>query len=184
MNTDSDRGPGRTHTRSLRLALAAVLWGALSMWTAAGAAAQDVGLPLGTIPDAVQLEDLDGNTVDLATIVGRKPVLIEFWATWCPLCEALEPRIEAARRTHGDALEVLIIAVGVNQNPRSIRRHMEKHAPPGRMLFDARGRAARAYMAPSTSYVVALNARGQVVYTGVGDDQDIARAAASAVTGR
>lgn len=145
------------------------------------AAAQDVGLPLGEVPAAVQLEDLDGNTVDLAMIVGKKPVLIEFWATWCPLCEALEPRIRAAKQQHGDALEVLIIAVGVNQTPRSIRRHVDKHAPPGALLFDARGRAARAYKAPSTSYVVALDADGRVVYTGVGEDQDIAGAARKAV---
>src|SRR5690606_2418794 len=115
------------------------------------------------------------------SIVGTKPVLIEFWATWCPLCEALEPRIAAAKQEHGDALEVFIVAVGVNQTPRSIRRHVEKHTLPGRLLFDARGRAARAFRAPSTSYVVALDAAGRVVYTGVGEDQDIAAAARKAV---
>lgn len=148
---------------------------------AAPAAAQDVGLPLGSVPDAVQLEDLDGNPVDLGTIVGRKPVLIEFWATWCPLCAALEPHLQAAKTEHGAALEVLVVAVGVNQNPRSIRRHIAKHEPPGRLLFDARGRAARAFMAPSTSYIVALDASGRVVYTGVGEDQDIAAAARRAL---
>jgi thiol-disulfide isomerase/thioredoxin len=144
---------------------------------------QDVGLPVGEIPAPLQLEDLDGNTFDFASVVGRKPVLIEFWATWCPLCAALEPRIEAAKQTHGDALEIIIVAVGINQSPRSIRRHIEKHSPPGRLLFDARGRAARTYRAPTTSYVVALDAEGRVVYTGVGDEQDIAGAAAKAVAG-
>lgn len=148
---------------------------------ASQAAAQDVGLPLGQVPDAVQVEDLDGNAVSLADYIGKKPVLIEFWATWCPLCAALEPRLEAARRQHGAALEILIIAVGVNQTPRTIRRHVDRHAPPGRVLFDSRGRATRAFMAPSTSYIVALDAAGRVVYTGVGEDQDVARAAALAV---
>jgi thiol-disulfide isomerase/thioredoxin len=147
----------------------------------APAAAQDVGLPLGTVPDAVQIEDLDGAAVDLADYIGKKPVLIQFWATWCPLCAELEPGIRAAQRAHGDALEVLVIAVGVNQNPRTIRRHVQNHAPPGRLLFDGRGRATRAFRAPTTSYVVALDARGRVVYTGVGGEQDIATAAARAV---
>jgi thiol-disulfide isomerase/thioredoxin len=151
---------------------------------AGAAAGQDVGLPLGQVPEAVQVEDLEGNAVSLGEYVGRKPLLIEFWATWCPLCAALEPRIEAARRRHGDALEILIVAVGVNQTPRSIRRHIARHAPPGRVLFDARGRATRAFMAPTTSYVVALDAQGRVVYTGVGEDQDIAGAAAKAVGAR
>jgi thiol-disulfide isomerase/thioredoxin len=149
----------------------------------APAAAQDVGIGLGQVPAAVQLEDLDGNAFDLATVVGRKPVLIEFWAAWCPLCAALEPKLQAAKRQYGDGLEVLIVAVGVNQSPRTVRRHLERHTLPGRVLFDARGRAARAYMAPTTSYVVALDARGRVVYTGVGEDQDIAGAARRAVGG-
>jgi thiol-disulfide isomerase/thioredoxin len=159
------------------LACAAVLL----LLPATGVSAQDVGLPIGQVPDAVQVDDLDGNTIDLASIVGVKPALIEFWATWCPLCAALEPQFAAAKKEHGDALEVIIVAVGVNQSPRSIRRHVEKHAPPGILLFDARGRAARAFMAPSTSYVVALDAAGRVVYTGVGEDQDIAAAARKAL---
>ena len=173
-----------TSITSLRPWFYRAFFAALTAITAAAPLrAQDVGLPLGEVPAGVQLENLDGDAFDFASVVGKKPVLIEFWATWCPLCAALEPRIEAAKRKHGDALEVIIVAVGVNQTPRTIRRHVEKHAPPGRLLFDARGRAARAYRAPSTSYVVALDARGRVVYTGVGEDQDIAAAADRAVAG-
>jgi thiol-disulfide isomerase/thioredoxin len=142
---------------------------------------QEVGLPLGTVPEAVELADLDGVTVRLADVIGKKPVLIQFWATWCPLCSRLQPAFQAAQRQHGDGLEVIYVAVGVNQNVRSIRRHLETHPLAGRVLFDARGRATRAFRAPTTSYVVALDARGRVVYTGVGADQDIAAAAARAM---
>lgn len=67
--------PGRVLT--LGLGLAALIAG--------GAAAQEVGLPIGTEVEAVQIEDLDGEPVDLAEYIGEKPVLFEFWATWCPL---------------------------------------------------------------------------------------------------
>jgi len=137
-----------------------------------------VGLPLGTAPDAVQLEDLDGNLVDLASVVGTRPVLLEFWATWCEICRALEPKMLAAHQRFGDRVEFLVIAVGVNQNPRSIRRHLEGHVPPFRFLYDARGRATRAYRAPTTSYIVMLDTEGRVAYTGVGADQDLERALA------
>jgi thiol-disulfide isomerase/thioredoxin len=169
----------RTRARWERGVLTAAA--ALLLGGAAPLAAQDVGLALGATPEAVQIEDLDGNAVNLSEYVGRKPVLVQFWATWCPLCEALDPKLRAAKQRHGDALEILVVAVGVNQNPRTIRRYMDRHPLPGRVLFDGRGRATRAFMAPSTSYVVALNAAGRVVYTGVGADQDIAAAAARAV---
>ncbi len=50
--------------------------------------AQDIGLPIGTRAPAVVVADLDGKSVDLGSYVGKQPVLLEFWATWCPLFDA------------------------------------------------------------------------------------------------
>ena len=139
----------------------------------AAQAENQVGIPVGTTPEAVEIEDLDGNAVDLSAYVGSNPVLIEFWATWCGVCKALEPKIEAAHDRFGDSVEFLIVAVGVNQSQRSVRRHVEDHPTPFLYLFDGRGRASRAYKAPTTAYVVIMDADGRVAYTGVGADQDL-----------
>jgi len=148
------------------------------------AAAQDVGLPIGTVATAVAVEDLDGNAVNLAQFIGKQPVLIEFWAEWCEQCEALSPRLQAAATKYAGRAEVLVMAVAVNQSKRSIRRHVQQHPLPGRLLWDTSGRATRAFQAPTTSYVVALDARGRVVYTGVGANQDLAAALEKAVSAR
>lgn len=140
---------------------------------AAPAAAQDVGLPLGSTPTAATVQDLDGNEVDLARYVGSGPVLLEFWATWCPICRALEPKLAAAHERFGDRVDFLRIGVAVNETPRSIRRHLKDHPLPGTVLYDARGNATRAFEAPTTSFIVILDAAGRVAYTGVGEDQDI-----------
>jgi peroxiredoxin len=142
---------------------------------------EQIGIALGEKPAPAVLEDLDQNAVNLADFIGRKPVLVEFWATWCPLCTALEPAMRAAHARFGEEVEFLIVAVGVNQSPRSIRRHLTRHELPGRLLWDGKGAAVRAFQAPSTSYVVALDASGTVVYTGLGGDQDIEAAAARAL---
>lgn len=140
-----------------------------------------IGIPLGETPEAVQIEDLDGAPVDLGDYIGKRPVLLEFWATWCPLCQALEPRLREAYATYGEEVEFLIVAVAVNQRPRRIKRHLEDHPMPGRILWDEGGRAVRAFMAPTTSYVVVLDAEGRVVYTGLGEDQDIEAAVRKAL---
>jgi len=144
-------------------------------------AAQDVGLPIGATPAAAQVQDTAGNAVDLSRFVGTKPVLLEFWATWCPLCAALMPKMQAAHNTYGDRVEFVIVGVGVNQTLASIRRHLARDPLPGQVYFDATGAAVRAYAAPSTSYVVVLDAHGHVVYTGSGEDQDIEAAVRRAV---
>jgi thiol-disulfide isomerase/thioredoxin len=153
----------------------AALLAALSLAVVQPLQAQEdqIGIALGATPAAVVVEDLDGNPVQLADYVGGKPLLLEFWATWCPLCKALEPKIQAAYTRYGEDIEFVIIAVAVNQNPRRVRRHLERHELPGRVLWDADGRAVRAFMAPATSYVVVLDAAGKVVYTGLGEGQNI-----------
>lgn len=148
----------------------------------AASAAQDrIGIARGSTPDAPTLEDLDGGPVDLADWVGRTPVVFQFWATWCPLCKALEPEIAAAREAHGDDVAFVVIAVGVNQSVRSVRRYVERHQLTAPVLWDGKGAAVRAFEAPGTAYVVALDRSGVVVYTGLGADQDIAGAFAAAL---
>jgi cytochrome c biogenesis protein CcmG/thiol:disulfide interchange protein DsbE len=144
---------------------------------------EEVGLPVGTAAPAAAVQDLDGQPVDLAQLVGKKPVLLEFWATWCPLCAGLMPKIEAAHAHYGNRVDVVVIAVAVNETRASVRRHADEHRYPFRFLWDATGAAVRAYQAPTTSYVVDLNAQGRVVYTGTGSDQDIETALRRA-TGR
>ena len=135
--------------------------------------AQDIGLPVGTRAPTVAVQDLDGKAVDLGRYVGKQPVLLEFWATWCPLCKALEPALKAAHARHGGSIQFVAIGVGVNESPASIKRHLAEHPLPFPVLFDANGTAVRAYQAPTTSYIVVLDRTGKVTYTGTGADQDI-----------
>ena len=163
------------------------MWGVgLLLCAAIPLAAQDehIGIAIGTTPAAVTIETLDGQPADLGAVIGKKPVLLEFWATWCPLCEALFPKLEAAQRRYAGKIDVIVVAVAVNQTKRSIQRHLERHPMPfATVYWDTDGRATRAFKAPSTSYVVTLDANGKVVYTGLGEEQDIEEAMTRAVNG-
>jgi peroxiredoxin len=152
------------------LALAA----ALALPAALGA--QDIGLPVGTRAPAVTVEDLDGKPVDLGRYVGKQPVVLEFWATWCPLCQALEPALKTAHARWGGTVQFVAIGVGVNETAASIRRHLADHPLPFPVFFDASGAAVRAYQAPTTSYIVVVDKTGKVTYTGAGAEQDLAPA--------
>jgi len=146
--------------------------------------AQDViGIPVGETPPAVTLESLTGDSVALSKWIGKKPVIVEFWATWCPICAELLPRMEAAQKKFGARAEFLVVAVAVNQSKNTVRRHLEQHPMPFTFLWDGNGAAVRAFQAPSTSYIAVLDATGRVVYTGVGSDQEIESALEAAVGG-
>lgn len=135
-----------------------------------------VGLPIGTEAPAATVQDLDENEVELLDVVGDGPALIEFWATWCELCEALQPQLDEIQATYGDRLRIVAVAVAVSQSLRRVRRHVEEHDPGYPFLWDGRGNAVRAYKALTTSVIVMLDAEGRVAYTGVGAEQDLVAA--------
>jgi thiol-disulfide isomerase/thioredoxin len=144
----------------------------------------DMGIAIGATPPPVTIQDLDGRPADLGAMIAKKPLLIEFWATWCPLCAALMPRLDSAYSRHKNTVDFVAVAVAVNQSPASVRRHLAKQPQPFSFLWDANGGAVRAFQAPSTSYIVLLDAKGKVVYTGVGSDQDIETALRKVVPAR
>jgi peroxiredoxin len=143
--------------------------------------AQDAGIAVGARAPAVTVHDLEGTPVDLGRYLGRQPVLLEFWATWCEVCEALLPAVRAAHDRFGERVAFFGVNVTVNQSPARVRKYVTEHAPPFRTLYDEQGAATRAYEAPTTSFVVIVDRAGKVAYTGVGASQDLS-AALAAVT--
>ena len=155
----------RTHTS---FALAASLFA-----LAPALRAQDLGIDVGKTPPASSVETLDGRKLDLSRYIGKGPVLIEFWATWCPNCRELMPALLAAEKKYGKRVKFLAVAVNVNQSAERVRRFLAAHPLPHETVWDANGNAAEAFDAPATSYVVVLNSKGVVVYTGLGGRQNL-----------
>jgi thiol-disulfide isomerase/thioredoxin len=143
---------------------------------AKGAAAQDSGIEIGTKAPAVVLETLDGKPANLAQYVGKAPVLIEFWATWCPNCRELEPTLKAVHAKYASQVKFVGVSVSVNQSPDRVKAYVAKHGIPGDQFFDRNGAATGGFDVPATSYVVVLDKTGKVVYTGLGGDQDLEKA--------
>jgi thiol-disulfide isomerase/thioredoxin len=135
--------------------------------------AQESGIAVGTKAPAVKVNDLDGKPVDLGQYIGKQPVLLEFWATWCELCEELLPRVRAAHAAYGSKVEFIGVNVTVNQSPERVRKYLQAHQPAFRTLYDDQGTSIRAYQVPTTSYVVIVDRTGKVVYTGTGGTQDL-----------
>jgi thiol-disulfide isomerase/thioredoxin len=144
---------------------------------------QEIGLDLGTLGPAAKVETLDGKPADLAQYIGKTPVLLEFWATWCANCHELEPTMKAMHAKYGDRVAFVGVAVSVNQSPARVKAYVAKHELPWAQVFDRRGNASGAYDAPATSYVVVLDRAGKVVYTGLGGKQNLEGALRKALGG-
>jgi len=146
------------------------------------AAQFDSGIAVGAVAPVVTISDLDGKPVDLGAYIGKKPVMLEFWATWCPLCKALYPQLARVKATYGDRVQMIGINVTVNDPRARVERYVARYRPPFLALYDSDGVSVRAYDVPSTSFIVVIDAGGKVVYTGLGEDQDLVAAVGKAVS--
>ena len=102
------------------------------------------GPPLvGKPAPVIELQDDQGRTVRLADYRGR-PVIVNFWASWCTPCRAEFPLLRSAREAHAaDGLEVLGIVYKDTED--SARAFMTAQGAAWPMLLDDGGRVAAAY---------------------------------------
>src|SRR5690349_24158317 len=82
--------------------------------------AQDSGIQVGMQAPAAAVETLDGKPANLAQYIGKTPVLMEFWATWCPNCRELEPHLKAAHTKYANQVRFIGVSVSVNQSPERV----------------------------------------------------------------
>ena len=135
--------------------------------------AQESGIPVGSKAPGAVVEALDGAPADLGALVAKGPTVIEFWATWCENCKALEPALLAAQKKYAGKVQFVGVSVSVNQSPELVKRYVAKHGLSGTQLYDRKGVAIDAYDVPATSFIVVINKAGKVVYTGLGGTQDL-----------
>jgi len=114
--------------------------------------------PSGQAAQDFTLTTLDGNKIALADLKG-KPVLVNFWASWCHFCAQEAPDIEALyKQYHSQGLEVL--GVGTDDPAALAKKAAElKITYPVGSDPDA----ARKYGVTGFPTTVVINRQGEVV---------------------
>jgi cytochrome c biogenesis protein CcmG/thiol:disulfide interchange protein DsbE len=97
---------------------------------------------------------LDGAPIQLSDFRGR-PILVTFWATWCPPCRAEDPDIEAVYRQFQDA-GLVVLAVDLGEDPVTVRNYAQRAGLTFTVALDQRNEAAGIYRiaGPPTHYFI------------------------------
>ena len=93
----------------------------LSPWDEARIKKQLVGK---SAPD-LQVLDIQGKTISLADLRG-KTVLLDFWTTWCPPCQADAPSIEKLNEKYGNK-NLAVIGISVSEDREIVESYLKKH---------------------------------------------------------
>jgi thiol-disulfide isomerase/thioredoxin len=116
---------------------------------------------------------VDGRTLKARELSGR-PVVVEFWASWCPFCAKQNPFIEKLHREAGDSLRVLTFTI--DKTEQAARDYLAKHG----YTFPAAmaGVQSEAWFGKRRGLPVVhvVDARGRIVFTEIGEmfEEDVA----------
>jgi thiol-disulfide isomerase/thioredoxin/outer membrane lipoprotein-sorting protein len=130
---------------------------------------------VGSIAPEVNFESTNGQSVSLTSFRG-KPVLIEFWATWCGPCVAALPMLErlyAAAQAHG----VVVITVDEDETAEKASKYLAAHRNATWPNYHDDGEINRKLPGDGLPQFVLISASGKIAFATTGVDEKEIRAA-------
>lgn len=126
----------------------------LVVGVAGGAGLLTPALRVGDRAPDFALADLDGEPVRLADYVGR-PVLVNFWASWCLPCVEEFPILAEALEAHAD-MGLAVIGIVYRDRSEAARAFGEQLGATWPLVMDPGERVARAYgvFGPPESWLI------------------------------
>lgn len=111
-----------------------------------------------TAPD-FSLTTLDGEPISLAELRGR-PVIVNFWASWCLPCQEEFPLLAEAYQRHAEH-GLAIVGIVYQDTSSAAADFMEREGASWPAAADPDGRAAQAYgiLAPPETFLVDRDGR-------------------------
>ena len=121
-----------------------------------------------TAPDFTVL-DKDGNTVRLSDKFG-KPIVINFWATWCPPCKQELPDFDKLSKEYGDRVVFMMVNMtdGYRDTVDGTKRFVSGKGYTFPVYFDTKDNAASAYNVSSIPQTTFIDAKGNIYTTRIG----------------
>lgn len=118
-------------------------------------------LAVGDLAYDFALTDIDGNLVQLSQLSG-KPIIINFWATWCGPCQVEMPELEAAYEAYQDE-ELVILALDQQEALVDVAGFFDEMGLSFTAVLDDEGLVSELYgvanILPTTFFI---NGEGQV----------------------
>ena len=111
-----------------------------------------------------KLKDLAG--ADVAVEAKGKPYIINFWATWCPPCQAEIPDLAAFHAAHKDTVD--FYAVNLQEDAQPVQKFMAERKVKLSVVLDTQGAAANLYGVRAIPTTVVVDRDGKIAYRKTG----------------
>lgn len=121
----------------------------------------------GIAPD-IQAPLISGTAFELKQAQRKGPVLIYFWGTWCSICRAVSPAVDAiAKETSANNYTILSVALSSGSDT-TISQYQTKHGYEFETLNDDNGHYSQQWGVKVTPSIFIVNPQGEISYVSTG----------------
>ncbi len=107
-----------------------------------------------------KMQDLNGNTLSLKDLFGS-PIVLNFWASWCPPCKSEMPDFEEAYRSYGSSVQ--FVMVSVDDTVYEAQGFISTSGYSFPVYHDSYGEGSVAYSISSIPQTLFINSDGYIV---------------------
>jgi peroxiredoxin len=116
-----------------------------------------------------KLESIEGKQIELSDLIGKGPILINFWATWCKPCvEEMTELNKIYEEMKDKGFTLLAISIDNEKTIAKVKPFIKSRGYNFTVLFDKNSDVARKYYAQQIPYSILIDKMGKIIYTHTG----------------
>jgi len=139
--------------------------------------AQDAGVGPGQTAPDFQLPPVGGGKAFNLSQFKGKPVVLVFWATWCPPCRREIPALKGLYETYtAKGVQVITVTINYRQNEQDVIQFRQKYELPYLILWDKENKVSDAWGVDGIPTNFVLDRKGIVRFRSNGLDEDLVQA--------
>lgn len=131
-------------------------------------AVQLTGINKGQTPPDFSIRTIEGKEIRLSDFKGNKPVLLYFWASWCPYCKQDLGVVKDIYPMYRDKVNFIAIDLDINEGAELIANYKEKMGLLGINFAQGDPKVLSDYAITRTTTKYAIEKNGMIIYKGSG----------------
>lgn len=144
------------------------------------------------LPSQVRAKEFPAPSFDLPTLAGdslaleqfknQNPVLLVFWATWCPGCIREIPNINDLVEKY-ETQGLVTIGVNIGEPVARVKRFSEKYEPRYPLALDQERDVSKRYRIRGVPTMLVIDKNGQIIYASYSINERLQHAVETALEG-
>ncbi len=118
------------------------------------------------MPD-FRLPDMDNNNVNLESLLGKGPVIIDFWASWCNPCKISMPYLNNLAEKY-ETVTVVMVSIDAAKAVSRAKNYLKSKNFKFVGLFDSDQVLAKKLNVSTVPHTFILDSKGNIVHSHVG----------------